>query len=92
MQISEKILTEENDKELGNMNRERRHNIEVIIRKFRNVLEELECERNDEERIFENIPENLQGSLRGEESQEAIEIMNDAIAAIEEAMEMLASI
>ena len=74
------------------MNRERRHNIVVIVRKFRNILEELECERNDEERIFENIPENLQGSLRGEESQEAIEIMNDVIAAIEEAMEMLASI
>ena len=74
------------------MNRERRHNIAVIIRKFRNILEELECERNNEERVFDNIPENLQGSLRGEESQEAIEIMGDAIAAIEEAMEMLASI
>ena len=74
------------------MNRERRHNIAVIIRKFRNILEELECERNNEERVFDNIPENLQGSLRGEESQEAIEIMDDAIAAIEEAMEMLASI
>lgn len=32
-----------------------------------------------EEDAYDNIPENLQGSLRAEESEEAIDALNDAI-------------
>ena len=33
----------------------------------------------DEEDAYDNIPENLQGSWRAEESEEAIDALNDAI-------------
>ena len=33
----------------------------------------------DEEAAYDNIPENLQGSWRAEESEEAIDALNDAI-------------
>ena len=41
----------------------------------------------DEENYFENMPENLQGSMRGCESEEAIDNMDQALDALNEAIE-----
>lgn len=43
------------------------------------VLAILEDVLYDEEDTYDNIPENLQGSWRAMESEEAIDAMNDAI-------------
>ena len=53
--------------------------------KLRSVLSE-------EETAFENIPENLQCSIRGEESEESIDYMNEAIDSLENAIEQLREI
>ena len=39
--------------------------------------------------VFDNMPENLQYSMRGEESQEAIDCMSEAISNLEEAIDQL---
>ena len=41
----------------------------------------------DEEDYFDNMPENLQGSMRGCESEEAIDNMDQALDALNEAVE-----
>ena len=56
------------------------------------VLEEcvstLEDIKWDEEDYFDNMPENLQGSIRGCESEDAIDNMYQALDALDEAMEL----
>ena len=37
-------------------------------------------------KVFDNMPENLQGSMRGEESEEAIDIMSEADSALDDAL------
>ena len=49
-----------------------------------NVLEDIKW---DEEEYFDNMPENLQGSMRGCESEEAIDNMDQALDALNEAVE-----
>ena len=69
------------------MNKKRRKAIRDIIadltenKEARNKLEEVLWE---EEEAFDNMPENLQYSMRGEDSQEAISTMEEAIELIDE--------
>ena len=48
------------------------------------ILEDIKW---DEEYYFDNMPENLQGSMRGCESEDAIDNMDQALDALSEAME-----
>ena len=48
------------------------------------ILEDIKW---DEEDYFYNMPENLQGSMRGCESEEAIDNMDQALDALNEAIE-----
>ena len=48
------------------------------------ILEDIKW---DEENYFENMPENLQVSMRGCESEEAIDNMDQALDALNEAIE-----
>ena len=50
-----------------------------------NILEDIKW---DEEDYFDNMPENLQGSLRGCESEDAIDNMDQALDALNEAVEL----
>ena len=54
------------------MNKERRAKINNIIKKLDAMLNDLKEVLFEEEMVFDNMPENLQGSIRGEESEEAI--------------------
>lgn len=71
------------------MNKERRNKIAKIISDIENIKSNLQNVLNDEEFAFDNMPENLQSSMRGEESEEAIECMNEAIDALDEAIDQL---
>lgn len=51
-----------------------------------NIKNELERILSEEESYFENMPENLQGSMRGEEAEEAIDYLTEAIDSLDEAM------
>lgn len=71
------------------MNKQRRQTISKIIDLLDNVKSKLEEVLGDEELSFESMPENLQGSLRGEESEEAIEVLSDVVDTINECIDNL---
>lgn len=67
------------------MNNERREQIESITGKLADLREQLEGIKDAEQEAFDNMPEGLQSSERGERSQEAINNLESAIYFIEEA-------
>ncbi len=71
------------------MNKGRRAELKSIAGKLEKLKEEIEFTRVDEETSFENLPESLQESERGEAMQEAMDDMVDAMDSIEEAIDIL---
>ena len=79
------------------MNKKRRAKIYSIVSRIEyakkdveNSREELQRIKNDleiilreEEDYFDNMPENLQGSMRGEDAEAAIDYMTDALDSLE---------
>ena len=74
------------------MNNERRKQLRGWLGKAEGLKAELESLLSDEEEYFDMMPENLQGSTNGMNSEEAIDKMNEAIACIEEAVEEIEEI
>ena len=71
------------------MNKERRTKISTIIENINIIKDSLQEVLDDEQFSFDNMPENLQYSSRGETSQEAIDYMEEAIEHLENAIEQL---
>jgi hypothetical protein len=78
------------------MNKTRRNDLKVVIEMARKwmmkgyaVKSELENICSDEEYYFDNMPDNLQGSTRGIDSENAVDAMNDAISSIDDAIESI---
>lgn len=65
------------------MNNKRRKEIANAIRQIENVVSSILA---DEEEAFDNMPEGLQESERGDISQEAQDNLSNAIDALEEAI------
>lgn len=65
------------------MNNKRRKEIANVIRQIENVVSSI---LEDEEEAFDNMPESLQYSERGDMSQEAQDNLSGAIDALEEAI------
>ena len=59
----------------------------LVERDFEGYYSILEDIKNDEEEYFDNMPENLQGSMRGMDSEEAISNMDDALEVLEQAID-----
>lgn len=74
------------------MNKERRNKILKVIADIGQIKEKLQEILNEEEMVFDNMPENLQCSMRGEESEESIEYMNEAVDSLDNAIEQLEEI
>lgn len=74
------------------MNKERRTKITKIIKEIEQVKNKLQDVLSEEENVFDNMPENLQCSMRGEESEESIDYMNEAVDALDNAIEQLEGI
>lgn len=74
------------------MNKQRRTEIKNIIAELENIKTKLDNVFSEEQYAFDNMPENLQYSMRGEESQEAIDYMSEAVSSIEEAIDQLEDI
>lgn len=68
------------------MNNERRKQLRELIKKVEILKGELERIESDEEFAYDNMPENLQSTLNGTNSEEAIEKMNEAIEYIDDAI------
>lgn len=74
------------------MNKARRKDIAKLIDKIQSLqgdmellLEELESIRDEEQEAFDNIPENMYGSERYEKAEMAVENLESAFDAFEEA-------
>ncbi len=57
------------------MNKSRRKELTDLQTKFQELLGELETIKDDESQSFEDMPENLQGSERGETTQETVDLL-----------------
>ena len=71
------------------MNNKRRQQLRKLIEKVEVIKDELEIIESDEQEYFDMMPENLQGSLNGMNSEEALDKMSTAIVCIEEAIEAI---
>lgn len=74
------------------MNKARRQQLSKWLADIEEIKSELETICSDEEDYFDNMPENLQGSQRGMDAEEAIDQMNEAISAIEETISIIEEI
>ena len=74
------------------MNKQRRKKINDNINILGSIKSNLESILSDEEYSFENMPENLQGSIRGEESENAIDLLYEAINNLDDIMNSLTEI
>ena len=74
------------------MNKQRRKSISENISLLEDIKSNIEDILSDEEFAFDNMPENLQGSLRGEESETAIDLLSSAIDDLENAINSLIEI
>lgn len=74
------------------MNKTRRKQIEAVRTILSTALETLEGLRDDEEDAFDNLPESIRESERGETMQEAVDNLYDACDSLEEAIDSLDSV
>lgn len=80
------------------MNKERRKLIDIVdtrlkycndIKDYQFAIDELNKILSDEEDAFDNMPEGLQYSMRGEASQEAQDYLSEAIDELEQIIDLL---
>ena len=74
------------------MKKQRRNEIDKIRVELESIKSRLENVLAEEEMMFDNMSENLQYSMRGEESQESIDYMSEAVSSLEEAIDQLTEI
>ena len=74
------------------MNKERRKTIEGILADLRLAVADVAGLQEDEQESFDNMPESLQSSDRGQASEEAIDYLSNAQSGIEDAIENLENI
>ena len=71
------------------MNNTRRKELEKICCRLREVQADIELFQGEEEDAFDNLPEGIQDSERGETMEDAISQMEDACALLQETIEAL---
>ncbi len=71
------------------MNKDRRKRILNIIKKIRDNLSDLDIIQDEEQNAFDNLPEGLQYSSRGEDMENAIDAIATAISDIGGALDDL---
>lgn len=74
------------------MNNNRRKEIKRISAALTELYNELEKVKDDEEFAFDSMPEGLQYSMRGEESQDAISSLDEASQYLSDAIDSLEEI
>ena len=74
------------------MNKQNRRDIEKLIEKLDEVKTDLEFMQEDEESKYDNLPEGIQDSERGDAMQEAIEYLGYAVDSIDEAIDNLQTV
>ena len=71
------------------MNKERRKRIDDIIAQLNDIKEDIEMLRDEEQEAYDNMPESIQESDRGEAMTRAVDLMESAYSWIEDAVSEL---
>lgn len=71
------------------MNNKRRKEISKIVSTLEDVRDRLSEVVDEEQIAFDNMPESIQGSDRGCDSEEAIGYLSDALDSVESALDYL---
>ena len=74
------------------MNKRRMKNLTDIVARIEALADELREVLDAETEAFEAMPESLQGSERGERSQSAIDYIEEAASALDDAVEAIHNI
>lgn len=73
------------------MNKDRRKALQGIIDQLTELKEAVESLQEEEQEAFDNLPEGIQFSERGESMEEAISNLEDAVNSIDEAISSIES-
>lgn len=71
------------------MNKKRRKDIEVIKNSLLDIQEELQAVLDEEQEAYDNLPESLQESKKGERMSSSIENFDSAMSSLGEVIEFL---
>ena len=71
------------------MNKTRRKAIDTLMARLEDLRLDVEYLQEEEQEAFNNIPESLQESEKGEKIQESIDALEEALSNLEEAIENL---
>ena len=71
------------------MNKQRRKAIEKVVSTLENMLEELDGIREEEQDAYDNLPESIQDSERGETMYENIDTLDTSYADLESIIDNL---
>lgn len=74
------------------MNNLRRKELRRIIESFKDEKQKLDIVINNEQDSFDNLTDSLQQTMRGQQMEEYIDKMNEAIVCIEDAIELIEEI
>ena len=74
------------------MNNVRRKELRSIITEIETVKTRLDSVLSDEQDAFDNLPEGLQCSMRGEDMEEAIDAMESACDSLDEVIDGLSDL
>lgn len=71
------------------MNAKRRKEVEAIMNSLEELKEQIECVQSEEEEAYDNMPEGLKESERGDQMQEYISYLEDAASSVQDAVDYL---
>ena len=74
------------------MNKKRKQEIIKLRKEIANYKENLQVILDEEQYYFDNMPENLQNSIRGSNSEDAIDVMESCIEDLENVINRLMEI
>ncbi len=67
------------------MNNDRRKRLDAITSCIQGLVADLECVRDEEQEAYDNMPEGLQQGERGQDMEESIARMDDALSSLGDA-------
>ena len=68
------------------MNKARRNTIEIVAVSIENAISELEMCRDEEQNYYDNMPDSLMYSSKGEAADDCISNLDYAISSLEDAL------
>lgn len=74
------------------MNKQRRQKIKEVRQQIESCKNDLQVILDEEQDYFDNMPENLQGSMRGSDSEDSIDTMESCIDELDEIIKELIGI